>query len=105
MTERPSGSSEPAGGLAILLKTFVAQAFSIPSGSMEPTLEPGERVLVQRVVYGPDRGDDIVFSGPKGHPGPDRGIVGGFLHWLSGALGIEQPEHEDFIKRVIGWIH
>ena len=132
MTEGPSGSEEPAGGVtlseprpaeqeqrgsflrelpilfivalavAIVLKTFVVQAFFIPSGSMEPTLEPGDRVLVQKVVYGPDRGDVIVFSDPKGRPGPDRGIVGGFVHWLSSTLGIERPEHEDFIKRVIG---
>ena len=132
MTERPSGSEEPAGGftlseprpadqeerraflrelpilfivalaVAIVLKTFVVQAFFIPSGSMEPTLEPGDRVLVQKVVYGPDRGDVIVFSDPQGRPGPDRGIVGGFVHWLSSTLGIERPEHEDFIKRVIG---
>jgi signal peptidase I len=132
VTERPSGSEGPAGGftlseprpadqeerrsflrelpilfivalaVAIVLKTFVVQAFFIPSGSMEPTLEPGDRVLVQKVVYGPDRGDVIVFSDPQGRPGPDRGIVGGFLHWLSSTLGIERPEHEDFIKRVIG---
>ena len=132
MTERPSGSEGPAGGftlseprpadqeerrsflrelpilfivalaVAIVLKTFVVQAFFIPSGSMEPTLEPGDRVLVQKVVYGPDRGDVIVFSDPQGRPGPDRGIVGGLVHWLSSTLGIERPEHEDFIKRVIG---
>ena len=132
MTERPSGSEEPSGGftlseprptepedrgsflhelpilfvialaLAIVLKTFVVQAFFIPSGSMEPTLEPGDRVLVQKVVYGPDRGEVIVFSGPQGRHGPDRGSVGGFVHWLSCTLGIERPEHEDFIKRVIG---
>ncbi len=132
MTERPSGSGEPAGGftlseprpadqeerrsflrelpilfivalaVAIVLKTFVVQAFFIPSSSMEPTLEPGDRVLVQKVMYGPDRGDVIVFSDPQGRPGPDRGIVGGFVHWLSSTLGIERPEHEDFIKRVIG---
>lgn len=132
MTERPAGSEEPAGGftlseprpveqethgsflrelpilfivalaVAIVLKIFVVQAFFIPSGSMEPTLEPGDRVLVQKVVYGPDRGDVIVFSDPLGRPGPDRGIVGGFVHWLSSTLGIERPEHEDFIKRVIG---
>jgi signal peptidase I len=39
--------------VAIVLKTLVVQAFFIPSGSMEPTLEPGDRVLVQKVVYGP----------------------------------------------------
>jgi signal peptidase I len=132
VTERPSGSEEPAGGVtlsepqptereergsflrelpvlfivalavAIVLKTLVVQAFFIPSSSMEPTLEPGDRVLVQKVVYGPDRGDVIVFSDPQGRAGPDRGIVGGFVHWLSSTLGIERPEHEDFIKRVIG---
>ena len=132
MSERPSGSHEPAGGLAlaeprpaeperrrpflhelpvlllialalaIVLKTFVVQAFFIPSASMEPTLEPGDRVLVQKVVYGPNRGDVIVFSDPKGRPGPGRGVVGGFFHWLSNAVGIQQPEHEDYIKRVIG---
>jgi signal peptidase I len=132
VTERPSGSEGPVGGftlskprpaeqeergaflrelpillvvalaVAIVLKTFVVQAFFIPSGSMEPTLDPGDRVLVQKVVYGPDRGDVIVFSDPQGRPGPDRGIIGGFVHWLSSTLGIERPEHEDFIKRVIG---
>jgi signal peptidase I len=132
VTDLPSGSEEPAGGftlseprrpektrtgsfllelpilivialaLAILLKTFVVQAFYIPSGSMEPTLRPGDRVLVQKAFYEPDRGDVIVFSDPEGRLGPDRGVVGGFLHWVSRALGIERPENEDFIKRVIG---
>ncbi len=88
--------------LAIVLKTFVIQAFFIPSGSMEPTLQPGDRVLVRKVLYHPVRGDVIVFSDPKGRPGPDRGVVGGFVHWLSEAVGFERPEHEDFIKRVIG---
>jgi signal peptidase I len=88
--------------LAILIKTFLVQAFYIPSGSMEPTLRSGDRVLVQKVLYTPSRGDVIVFSDPQGRPGPDRGIVGGALHWLSQAIGIERPEHDDFIKRVIG---
>jgi signal peptidase I len=65
---------------------------------MEPTLEPGDRVLVQKVVYGRDRGDVIVFSDPKRRPCLDRIIVGWFFHWLS-ALGFERPEHEDFIGR------
>jgi signal peptidase I len=88
--------------LALLLKTFVVQAFYIPSGSMERTLMPGDRVLVEKVLYHPAQGDIIVFEDP--HPGavPDRGIVGGFLHWLSQGLGFSQPVDEDFIKRVIG---
>jgi len=91
-----------AFALALLLKTFVIQAFYIPSGSMEPTLMPGDRVLVEKVLYHPHRGDVIVFQDP--HPGaqPDRGVVGGFLHWLSEGLGLARPPDEDFIKRVIG---
>ena len=91
-----------AFALALLLKTFVVQAFYIPSGSMEPTLMPGDRVLVEKVLYHPHRGDVIVFQDP--HPGtpPDRGLIGGFLHWLSEGLGLARPPDEDFIKRVIG---
>ena len=91
-----------AFGLAILLKTFVVQAFYIPSGSMEPTLEPGDRVLVMKAFDTPQRGDIIVFENPKPTEEPDRGIVGGFLHWLSEGLGFARPVDEDFIKRVIG---
>jgi signal peptidase I len=91
-----------AFALAILLKTLVVQAFFIPSGSMEPALEPGDRVLVNKVLYEPSRGDVIVFSDPKDGQTPDRGVVGGFLHWLSEGIGFARPEHEDFIKRVVG---
>jgi signal peptidase I len=88
--------------LAILLKTFVVQAFYIPSGSMEPALEPGDRVLVNKAFYEPSRFDIIVFADPKDGASSDRGIVDGFLHWLSEGIGFARPEHEDFIKRVIG---
>jgi signal peptidase I len=88
--------------LAILIKSFVIQAFYIPSGSMEPTLMPGDRVLVNKVLYQPHRGDIIVFEDPNPGPQPDRGIVGGFLHWLSEGVGFARPASEDFIKRVIG---
>ena len=86
--------------LAILLKTFVVQAFYIPSGSMEPTLMPGDRVLVNKVLYHPARGDIVVFQSPG--PQPDRGLVGGFLHWLSEGLGFARPANEDYIKRIVG---
>ena len=48
--------------IALLIKTFFLQAFFIPSGSMEPTLVPGDRVLVQKVSYyiaRPPSGGDI----------------------------------------------
>src|ERR1700722_560121 len=52
--------------LTILLKAFVVQVFSIPSGSMENTLLPGDRILVSKIVYrfrDIARGDVVVFSG------------------------------------------
>ncbi len=52
--------------LTILLKAFVVQVFSIPSGSMENTLLPGDRILVNKMVYRfrpIERGDIVVFSG------------------------------------------
>ena len=91
--------------LALLIKTFLVQAFFIPSGSMEPTLMPGDRVLVLKVPYyfhDPRRGDIIVFEDPNPKKVPDRSAVGGFFHWMFQGLGVQKPENEDFIKRVIG---
>src|SRR5919106_5159472 len=54
-----------AFAIAILIKTFLVQAFYIPSGSMVPTLRVGDRVLVEKVSYlvgGPSRGDVVVFA-------------------------------------------
>jgi signal peptidase I len=89
--------------LALLIKTFLFAAFWIPSPSMQPTLIRGDRVLVNKIPYyfhDPRRGDIIVFENPHGTA--DRGLVGGFLHWLGQGLGIQGAEDEDFIKRVIG---
>src|SRR5690348_14845598 len=55
-----------AFGLAVLIRTFLLQAFYIPSGSMENTLMVGDRVLVNKVVYDirqPERGEIVVFRG------------------------------------------
>jgi signal peptidase I len=90
---------------AVVIKSFLIQAFSIPSVSMSPTLERGDRILVCRICTDLgqlQRGEIIVFSNP--HPGPaaDRGVVGGVLHWLEEGLGVAQPEDKDYVKRVIG---
>jgi signal peptidase I len=91
--------------IAIVIKTFLVQAFFIPSESMERTLMPGDRVLVSKLSYvvgDIHRQNVVVFSNPDPAAVPDRGPILGFLHWLGEGLGFAQPENEDLIKRVIG---
>jgi signal peptidase I len=90
--------------LALLIKTFIFQAFYIPSGSMLPTLEVGDRVLVNKVVYHlhpPRRGDIVVFEDPLPSIQPDRGPLSAFWHWLTEGLGLSSNPEKDFIKRVV----
>ena len=57
--------------LALLLRAFVLQAFWIPTASMEPTLVPGDRVLVSKLAArlgGVHRGDVVVFEDPRPEP-------------------------------------
>ncbi len=94
-----------AFALALLIKSTLIQAFWIPTGSMEPTLEPGDRVIVARTPYyfhDPRRGDIIVFAEPDPAKAPERGVWGGFVHWLGQGLGFAPPDDPDYIKRVIG---
>ena len=95
--------------LALLVKTFLVQAFYIPSESMEPTLHGcdgcrGDRVLVNRLVYRfrePVRGEVIVFQGRRA--GPDnRGVVGRVADFFTQGLGVSRPSDPDFIKRIMG---
>ncbi|MGI9020121.1 MAG: signal peptidase I [Solirubrobacterales bacterium] len=56
-------------GLALVIQAFGVKPYQIPSASMEPTLDVGQRVLVNRVTYhfsDPDRGDIVVFHPPEG---------------------------------------
>jgi signal peptidase I len=53
--------------LALVIRTFVVTPFKIPTGSMEPTLVPGDKIFVNRFIYrfrAPERGDVIVFRYP-----------------------------------------
>lgn len=71
--------------IAVAVRAFVLQTFWIPSGSMEHTLNIGDRVLVNKLEYdytSPHRGEVIVFQSP--------------VSWRS------NPDEKDFIKRVIG---
>ena len=90
--------------LALLIKTFLVQAFYIPSASMENTLLVGDRVLVNKLVYRfhpPRRGDIIVFEDPTPTAEPHRNPVSAFVHWLTEGLGVTSNPEKDFIKRVI----
>jgi signal peptidase I len=93
--------------LVILLKAFVVQVFSIPSGSMENTLLPGDRILVSKVVYdfrSIERGDIVVFSGAGSWdpptPPPSNWFTG-ILDDAENLVGIAGPS-TDYVKRVIG---
>ncbi|CAN5144411.1 hypothetical protein BH23ACT9_BH23ACT9_18720 [soil metagenome] len=93
--------------LAMLLKTFVVQAFFIPSSSMEPTLLVGDRVLVTKTAYlyrEPVRGEIVVFTETP-QPGavqPRGNAVGSGLRSLASGLGLVPGDERDFIKRIIG---
>lgn len=91
--------------VAILIKTFLFQAFYIPSGSMENTLEVNDRVLVNKLAYQVgdiQRGDVIVFDDPRGGFGQaDETVVDSALRNLLESIGLSAPRSE-FIKRVIG---
>jgi signal peptidase I len=94
-----------AFALALVIKSLLIQAFFIPSESMQNTLNPGDRVLVNKVVYHlhhPRRGDVIVFADPNPAPHGHRNPVQAFWHWLTEGLGVSTSPQKDFIKRVVG---
>nr|WP_030500800.1 signal peptidase I [Micromonospora purpureochromogenes] len=96
--------------LAVLIRTFLLQAFFIPSGSMEDTLLIGDRVLVNKVVYDvrdPVRGEVVVFRGTdrwvaQEAPAPPTNFAGRVGRTLGDLVGVSRPGEKDFIKRVIG---
>jgi signal peptidase I len=96
--------------LSLLIKTFLVQAFFIPSPSMEPTLVAGDRVLVSQLTPGPidlARGDIVVFKDPGSWldpvPEADRGPVGEAVVEVLTFVGVlPQDSGEHLIKRVIG---
>ncbi|EPH46271.1 putative signal peptidase I [Streptomyces aurantiacus JA 4570] len=92
--------------LALVIKTFLVQAFSIPSDSMQNTLQQGDRVLVDKLTpwFGsePERGEVVVFKDPghwlDGEPTPDPNAVQKVLGWIG---LMPSADEKDLIKRVI----
>ncbi|MFI9625753.1 signal peptidase I [Streptomyces sp. NPDC052042] len=105
---RTAALSAACAAFVLLLSNFVVQPYLIPSGSMEPTLHVGDRVLVNKLAYRfgaePLRGDVVVFDGtgsfareaPQGNP------VSGLLHGAVASLGLVEPDETDYVKRVVG---
>jgi signal peptidase I len=98
--------------LALIIKTFLVQAFSIPSDSMQNTLQRGDRVLVDKLTpwFGskPERGEVVVFHDPgdwlqgSGEANkPAGGVAGGVQKALSFIGLMPSAEEQDLIKRVI----
>ncbi len=106
------GTVALAAVLAVLIRVLVVAPFYVPSGSMRPTLEPGDYVLANRFVYylhPPRRGDVIVFRYPRderwdfvkrviGLPGDVVEERGGRL-WVNGA-----PVAEPYVLRASGGV-
>lgn len=96
--------------LSFIVKTFLVQAFFIPSESMQNTLLVGDRVVVSKLTPGAfelERGDIVVFDDPGGWLGPateeDRGPVLGGIHEALVFVGLVPDTSEGhLIKRVIG---
>jgi signal peptidase I len=93
--------------LAVVIKTFALQAFFIPSGSMENTLEVNDRVLINKLVYdfrGIHRGDIVVFDGNGSwDPGtvPSTNPFSEFWTNFASMFGFGHPG-DIYVKRVIG---
>jgi signal peptidase I len=95
---------------AVIVRTFLFQAYEIPSSSMESTIQVGDRVVVNKVSYDfrePKRGEVVVFRGTTSWPAenatdPNTGLFSQLGSGLSDLVGISQPGQNEFIKRVIG---
>jgi signal peptidase I len=91
--------------ISALVRTFLLQAFWVPSGSMEQTLVRGDRILVWKPGSEPSRGDVVVFRDPGqwlADPVPPSGLAG-VLTQLGTFVGIlPSSSGDDLVKRVIG---
>lgn len=94
---------------AVLIRLFLVQAFYVPSGSMENTLLPSDRIVASKITThfsGVQRGQVVVFKDPGGWlpaPGPAPGGLSGAVHSLFTFIGLLPSDSgSDLVKRVIG---
>ncbi|MDF1594661.1 MAG: signal peptidase I [Acidimicrobiia bacterium] len=91
--------------VAVVIKTFFVQAFFIPSGSMIPTLEIDDRVMVNKLSYvfgEPERGDVVVFDSPFASVTDDQTFIAASWRAVKESLGIQTAlVPDDLIKRIM----
>jgi signal peptidase I len=94
--------------LMLMVRGFLVQSFYIPTGSMEPTLEPGDRILVNKIGVSTllQRGDLVVFDGTRTFAaGAARAgqasAMANALGAMASMLSI-QTNQSDYVKRVVG---
>ncbi len=91
--------------LVLLVQALVVKLYSVPSGSMEQTLDVGDRILVERVVPAPpERGDVVVFEATPewGSLGPVTDPIDGVLRVIGTVTGLGPGAPYSLVKRVIG---
>ncbi len=90
-----------------LVLSFVAKPYAVPSGSMEQTLLPGDRILVNRLAYlgdEPGTGDIVVFEAEEAWgttPAPPSDPLQGILRWIGETTGFGPSGPHTLVKRVI----
>jgi signal peptidase I len=94
--------------IAFVVQLFLVKTYRIPSGSMEPTLAVGQRVLVNRIGMrfgSPSVGDIVVFHPPKGADNSAQPICGNPTEGLGASRACSTPtpqrSGQTFIKRVV----
>jgi signal peptidase I len=94
-----------AVALALLIQAFIVKPYRIPSGSMIPTLNIGQRVLTNRLINHPSIGDVVVFHPPAGAD-PSQPVCGNPNQGAGHVQACGQPtaaeSTQTFIKRVVG---
>ena len=89
--------------IVFLVQSFIVKPYTIPSGSMKPTINPGERILVDRFAYQagePKVGDIVVFKAPVGE-GEKMPCPGGYPDGQACFLPHKEKGDTDYVKRVV----
>jgi signal peptidase I len=92
-------------GLALGIQAFLVKPYRIPTGSMIPTLDVGQRILVNRLNTSPSLYDVVVFHPPAGAD-PDTAVCGNPAQGVGDSRPCDTPTSAEstqtFVKRVVG---